>query len=372
MGRNTLSIFAVIILSTIALTFYLLSALYPPLPIPTTTTSSGITLSSLYALQTRIFDQTLALRPIVNSTLLSPTIRGRVDITRTFTGIELNTEYLFSLFAQLSRTRSFTLLGIPTSYTVTHFAGWIPPSTSPSPSNSSTPSSSAIASSAILMNFTSPTHFWSGDDANDDEANDTFTLEIHAWTLFDAAGRVQQYDATFRHWPAFIASTLSRVARRPRFAGNVSAVVAHATAELAATICAEHEAHCTTDISTTGEDEGHDGGSGSGGSNNETNSNRNGSRRNNRQYSSEEECVRFLTREVRFGASHEMGLDTLLCRMVHSPMVALRPEVHCPHVGPTGGDMCTDALDYGERIDQGFWMEPWMLEELDVVERGGG
>ncbi|KAK0663280.1 hypothetical protein DIS24_g1463 [Lasiodiplodia hormozganensis] len=370
MGRNTLSIFAVIILSTIALTFYLLSALYPPLPIPTTTISSGITLSSLYALQTRIFDQTLALRPIVNSTLLSPTIRGRVDITRTFTGIELNTEYLFSLFAQLSRTRSFTLLGIPTSYTVTHFAGWIPPSTS-SPSSDSSGSSSAIASSAILMNFTSPTHFWSGGGGGGGDDDDNFTLEIHAWTLFDAAGRVQQYDATFRHWPAFIASTLSRVARRPRFAGNVSAVVAHATAELAATICAEHEAHCTTDISTTGEDEGHDGGSGSGGGgggrNNETNSNR-----NNRQYSSEEECVRFLTREVRFGASHEMGLDTLLCRMVHSPMVALRPEVHCPHVGPTGGDMCTDALDYGERIDQGFWKEPWMLEELDVVERGGG
>lgn len=221
------------------------------------------------------------------------------------------------------------------------------------------------------MNFTSPTHFWSG---GDDEANDTFTLEIHAWTLFDAAGRVQQYDATFRHWPSFIASTLSRAAR-VRFGGNVSAAVAYATAELAATICAEHEAHCTTDMSTTGEkdEEGRGGGSGSGsGGDGGSNNNETNNRNSNRQYSSEAECVRFLTREVRFGASHEMGLDTLLCRMVHSPMVALRPEVHCPHVGPTGGDMCTDALDYGERIDQGFWKEPWMLEELDVVERGGG
>ncbi|OMP85538.1 hypothetical protein BK809_0004209 [Diplodia seriata] len=55
-----------------------------------------------------------------------------------------------------------------------------------------------------------------------------------------------------------------------------------------------------------------------------------------------------------------MGLDTLLCRMVHGPMVALRPAVHCPHVGPSGGDMCTDRLEYGERIDQGFWEVPWI------------
>ena len=31
-------------------------------------------------------------------------------------------------------------------------------------------------------------------------------------------------------------------------------------------------------------------------------------------------------------------------------MVKYRPEVHCPHIGPTGGDMCIDR-DYIEVVD---------------------
>ena len=32
--------------------------------------------------------------------------------------------------------------------------------------------------------------------------------------------------------------------------------------------------------------------------------------------------------------------DNLVCRHLHVPMLPLRPSVHCPHIGPTGGDMC--------------------------------
>ena len=59
----------------------------------------------------------------VNSSLLAPDVQGRVDITRTFTGQELNTEYLFGLFANIAAApNEFTLLGIPLAYEITHFA----------------------------------------------------------------------------------------------------------------------------------------------------------------------------------------------------------------------------------------------------------
>ena len=49
-------------------------------------------------------------------------VQGRVDITRTFDGRELNTEYLFGLFANLATSPAFSLLGVPISYEITHFA----------------------------------------------------------------------------------------------------------------------------------------------------------------------------------------------------------------------------------------------------------
>lgn len=34
--------------------------------------------------------------------------------------------------------------------------------------------------------------------------------------------------------------------------------------------------------------------------------------------------------------------DNLVCRHLHVPMLPLRPNVHCPHIGPSGGGMCID------------------------------
>ena len=53
------------------------------------------------------------------SSLLAEDVQGRVDITRTFDGRELNTEYLFGLFANLATSAGFSLLGVPET---THFA----------------------------------------------------------------------------------------------------------------------------------------------------------------------------------------------------------------------------------------------------------
>lgn len=59
----------------------------------------------------------------INSTILAEDVLGRIDITRTFEGRELNTEYLFGLFANIAATpNSITLLGIPISYEIIHFA----------------------------------------------------------------------------------------------------------------------------------------------------------------------------------------------------------------------------------------------------------
>ncbi|KAJ7209274.1 hypothetical protein GGX14DRAFT_566458 [Mycena pura] len=34
--------------------------------------------------------------------------------------------------------------------------------------------------------------------------------------------------------------------------------------------------------------------------------------------------------------------DNVCCRFIHLILAAIRPEVHCQHVGPTGGGKCID------------------------------
>lgn len=60
----------------------------------------------------------------INSTLLAEDVQGRIDITRTFDGRELNTEYIFGLFANLAGAKpdAISLLGVPLSYEILHFA----------------------------------------------------------------------------------------------------------------------------------------------------------------------------------------------------------------------------------------------------------
>jgi len=47
------------------------------------------------------------------------TVQGRIDVTRTFDGRELNTEYLFGLFANVAGDPNpFSLLRVPISYEI--------------------------------------------------------------------------------------------------------------------------------------------------------------------------------------------------------------------------------------------------------------
>lgn len=66
----------------------------------------------------------------------------------------------------------------------------------------------------------------------------------------------------------------------------------------------------------------------------------------NVQYDSKSQCIEFLSQNVRLGTSYEFSMNTILCRSLHQLIVPLRPDVHCSHIRPTGGDMCVDDINY--------------------------
>ena len=88
----------------------------------------NFTFDELYNFQKKFLDNFIypadqAQAKFINSSLLSEDCLGRIDITRTFEGRELNTEYLFGLFTNLAATPgSLSLLGVPVSYEILHFA----------------------------------------------------------------------------------------------------------------------------------------------------------------------------------------------------------------------------------------------------------
>ncbi|KAJ7169211.1 hypothetical protein C8R43DRAFT_876433 [Mycena crocata] len=61
-------------------------------------------------------------------------------------------------------------------------------------------------------------------------------------------------------------------------------------------------------------------------------------------YDSVDDCVQTLTAK-RFGRLDETWGDNVVCRSIHALLTKFRPEIHCPHVGPTGGGKCID-VDY--------------------------
>lgn len=46
-----------------------------------------------------------------------------------------------------------------------------------------------------------------------------------------------------------------------------------------------------------------------------------------------------------FGNYNQIWGDNVVCRTIHVILSELRPEMHCPHVGPTGAQKCVD-IDY--------------------------
>lgn len=62
----------------------------------------------------------------------------------------------------------------------------------------------------------------------------------------------------------------------------------------------------------------------------------------NAQWTSVEQCITTLSQKP-YGSYDEAWGDNIVCRSIHLVLSQVRPDVHCPHVGPTGGGKCVDV-----------------------------
>ena len=199
-----------------------------------------------------------------------------MDITRTFTGRELNTEYIFGLFANLAAAAKnesafFTLLGYATSYEIVHFAA------SQNIASASTRYAYNIFSSRLPQNQKTQLI-----NARTSRFNFTFPLFpshpfhlpiiIDTWNVFDSHGQISMYDASFKYWQWTVDTLLNT-------AGKVlnkteEQVMGFAGEKLIGSICATAGKFCKGE---------------------------------NRQYNSTGECEKYLSGKVRLGAAYELG-----------------------------------------------------------------
>jgi hypothetical protein len=144
----------------------------------------------------------------------------------------------------------------------------------------------------------------------------TFPQEFNMWVTYNSAGEVSQYDISARR----VDRTFDYVLNATMAAINATSpvqVLQFLTGVLAKSVCSTANTYC------------------------------NGT---NQQYPDEEHCINFLETQIRFGKAYEFDANTLICRMLHQEMVPFRPEVHCPHIGPSGGNFCVDSQTYPEAV----------------------
>ncbi|KAJ5367060.1 hypothetical protein N7541_001001 [Penicillium brevicompactum] len=228
------------------------------------------------------------------STVFAPDVQGRVDITRTFDGDELNREYIFGLFVEPSHV-SFT--GIPIGYNITQFTA-----------------NDNVASATTVVTFNITTF------------GVIAPYAIDTWIEWNEDGKIAQYDATFRWFANSLDVLLESLAVKIN-ATSTDQVVEYVSDILAKTICETHDKFCLGP---------------------------------NQQYTDNASCYEFLMKKTRFGKAYELGRNTLLCREVHEHMVPYRPEIHCPHIGPTGGGYCVDDMTYEQTVLQRYFKDSWI------------
>ena len=64
--------------------------------------------------------------------------------------------------------------------------------------------------------------------------------------------------------------------------------------------------------------------------------------KNNLNMTEMEYCLDTLTNVVPYGTFDRANSNTIVCRILHSHLSTYNPAVHCPHVSPSGGQMCID------------------------------
>ncbi|GAB1194850.1 hypothetical protein APSETT444_004101 [Aspergillus pseudonomiae] len=151
-------------------------------------------------------------------------------------------------------------------------------------------------------------------------------LTVDSWMAFNEDGKVTQYDATFR-WFDWFVKTLFEAAAVKFNTTDPVVIKENLTKVLAEAICETSENYCKD---------------------------------TNKQYENRQQCMDVLTKEKRFGDPYELGRDTLLCREVHKHMVQYRPKEHCPHIGPSGGDMCVDDKSYVQTVLESYFPQSWI------------
>src|SRR5262245_5192777 len=63
-------------------------------------------------------------------------------------------------------------------------------------------------------------------------------------------------------------------------------------------------------------------------------------------------CVQFM-HSIPYGTWDRANSNTVVCRQLHTLLTPYRPDVHCPHAGPTGGHACVD-FTYESFFDDEF------------------
>ncbi|KAH7337904.1 hypothetical protein BKA66DRAFT_577429 [Pyrenochaeta sp. MPI-SDFR-AT-0127] len=193
------------------------------------------------------------------------------------------------LFGLFTDPKAISLVGVPISYEITEFVAY-----------------DRVAAASTIVTFNATTF------------QRIVPVTIDTFIAWNDERKIWQYDATFR-WFGYLLDTLLAAVASDIKATSPDQAIGYVTNTLADSICRTHQNHCTGE---------------------------------NQQYSSSEACLKYLTQTVRFGKAHELGQNTLLCRSVHEQMVQWRPAVHCPHIGPSGGGMCTDDQTYGNVVLQ--------------------
>ena len=225
----------------------------------------------------------------INSTIFADNVIGRVDASRTLYGTQLNTEYVFGSFSTLaSRQNSSNLLGAPVRHQLTHFA-----------------TTGNIVSTAEIVWFDCSI------------INKSIPVEVDGWFGYTPDGRIIEYDITFR-WLEWTINYIIEVFIQHNGLQTTKGWQLLRSG-IITEICATASQYCVGSL---------------------------------QQYQNSDECFEFLLKNIRFGKAYEFGMNTLLCRSLHELMVPLRPSVHCPHIGPGGGNMCIDDLSYKEKVLQ--------------------
>ena len=271
-----------------------------------TTNNPTFSQEELYEMTTNfwsnfIYPKNCAQSHAINSSLLAENVQGRIDITRTFDGVELNTEYIFGLFCNLQTAASFNVLGTPINFTYTQFLG-----------------QGNLVANTVLVYF------------NLSSIGLVSPITIQSYINFDSCGRISQYDAAFK-WMDWQFQTVSAAGAALIGTTNTTAAQDAIASQLATNICGVAQEYCTGEL---------------------------------QQYDTLEACQSFLTEQIPFGEAWQLGMNTLVCRDVHVNMVPYRPSVHCPHIGPSGGGYCTNDRSYATFVENSFFTDEGAMLQI--------